>query len=141
MGSISKERLWGATVATAEQRAKETRLVADVAACEAWNWRMRCYGGPAQPSPLLGDALNAGFRYLEVKCDGCSTHSTVDLTIIRRPKETPVWQLERRMACRPCSEVRGYSYKRGHLVRLRRTDVTTKNDSEPWHPGDQREQH
>jgi len=23
--------------------------------------------GPAQPSPALGDALNAGYRYLEVK--------------------------------------------------------------------------
>jgi hypothetical protein len=28
-------------------------------------------GGPAQPSPLLGDALYAGYRYLEVKCAGC----------------------------------------------------------------------
>ena len=46
------------------------------------NLRMKGYGGPAQPSPLLGDALNAGYRYLEVKCDGCSTHSAVDLTII-----------------------------------------------------------
>ncbi|QHO78958.1 hypothetical protein ACH79_20495 [Bradyrhizobium sp. CCBAU 051011] len=141
MGSVSKERLWGATIAAAEQRAKELRLAADVAACEAWNFRLRGYGGPAQPSPVIGDALNAGFRYLEVKCDGCSTHSTVDLTIIRRPKETPVWQLERRMACRPCSELRGSPYKRGHLVRLRRSNSTTKNDSEPWYPGDQRESH
>jgi hypothetical protein len=40
--------------------------------------------------------------------------------IIRRPKETPVWQLKRRM---PCSEDRGYPYKRGHLVRLRRSSA------------------
>jgi hypothetical protein len=26
------------------------------------------FQGPAQPSPALGDALNAGFGYLEVKC-------------------------------------------------------------------------
>jgi hypothetical protein len=37
---------------------------------------------PGATSPLLGDALNAGYRYLEVKCDGCGTHSAVDLTII-----------------------------------------------------------
>jgi hypothetical protein len=33
--------------------------------------------GPAQPSPALGDALNAGYLYLEVKCLGCTTHQTV----------------------------------------------------------------
>jgi hypothetical protein len=62
---------------------------------------MKGYGGPAQPSPLLRNALNAGHRYLEVKCDGCGTHNTVDLTIIRRPKE-------QRMRCKPCSEQRSY---------------------------------
>src|SRR5260370_18557586 len=61
--------------------------------------RMQAYGGPAQPSPLLGEALNAGFRYLEVKCAGCDTCNTVDLATLRRPKETPIWQLERRMRC------------------------------------------
>ena len=95
---------------------------------------MKGYGGPAQPSPLLGDALNAGYRYLEVECEGCGMHSAVDLTIIRRPKETPIW-----MRCKPCSEQRGYAYKRGHLVRLRRNKVTTKDDGEPWYPGDRRD--
>jgi hypothetical protein len=28
------------------------------------------YKGPAQPSPALGDALNAGYLYLEVRADG-----------------------------------------------------------------------
>ena len=31
------------------------------------------------------------------------------------------------------------SFKRGHPVRLRRSPVTTKNDNEPWLPGDQRD--
>ena len=35
-------------------------------ACKAWNMRMLGYKGPAQPSPTLGDALNAGYRYPEV---------------------------------------------------------------------------
>jgi hypothetical protein len=34
------------------------------------------FQGPAQPSPTLGDALNAGHRYPEVRCLGCNTHQT-----------------------------------------------------------------
>jgi hypothetical protein len=53
------------------------------------------YRGPAQPSPAVGDALNAGYLYLEVKCLGCNTHQTVlPLNIVRRPKSTPVHELE-----------------------------------------------
>lgn len=37
------------------------------------------FQGPAQPSPALGDALNGGYPYLEVKCLGCETHQTVAL--------------------------------------------------------------
>jgi hypothetical protein len=48
------------------------------------------YRGPAQPSPTLGDALNAGYLYLEVRCLGCDTHQTVALDIVRRPKATPI---------------------------------------------------
>jgi hypothetical protein len=33
--------------------------------------RMLGYKGPAQPSPMLRDALNVGFCYLEVHCLGC----------------------------------------------------------------------
>jgi hypothetical protein len=51
------------------------------------------YKGPAQPSPALGDALNAGYRYLEVRCLGCDTHQTVALDIVRRPKTTPIHEL------------------------------------------------
>jgi hypothetical protein len=53
------------------------------------------FQGPAQPSPTLGDAINAGFGYLEVKCLGCNTHQTIALDIVRRPKTTPVHELER----------------------------------------------
>src|SRR5271156_4443422 len=87
-GAISKERLWGATVRAADRRAQQKRLAADVAACEAWNMRMQAYGGPAQLSALLGEALNAGFRYLEDKCAGCDTCNTVDLTTLRRTVST-----------------------------------------------------
>jgi hypothetical protein len=82
------------------------------------------FQGPAQPSPALGDALNAGYRYLEVRCLGCDTHQTVALDIVRRPKTTPVHELERYMRCKGCSQVRGYPYKRSHLVALRPTKIS-----------------
>jgi hypothetical protein len=140
MGSVLIERLFGAAIHAAEQRAKETRKVADEAACEAWNIRMKGNGGPARPpSPLLCDALNAGYRYMEVKCGRCEMHSTVDLTTIRKRKETPIWQLDGRLRCKLCTVARGYNFNRGRLVRLHRTNITTKNDGEPWYPGDQRD--
>ena len=123
----------------AEPRAREARFTADVAACDTWNYRKKATPAPHDPPRPIGDALNAGFRYLEVKCADCNTHSTVDLTTLRRPRETPIWQLEQRMRCRPCSKIRGYLYKRGHLVRLRRTNITT--GQEPWYPGDERDRH
>ena len=43
------------------------------------------------------------------------------------------------MRSKSCSEARRYAFKRGHLVRLRRSKVTTKDDGEPWFPGDQRD--
>jgi hypothetical protein len=67
---------------------------------------MLAFKGPAQPSPTLGDALNAGYGYLEVRCLGCDTHQTVALDIVRRPKTTPIHELERYMRCKDCSEVR-----------------------------------
>ena len=61
------------------------------------------YKGPAQPSPALGDALNAGYRYLEVRCLGYDTHQTVALDIVRRPKTMPIHELERYMRCKDYS--------------------------------------
>ena len=121
MGTKSRETIYGASIRAAAERATEARKEADRLACEAWNKRMLGFQGSAQPSPALGDAINAGFGYLEVKCLGCNTHQTVALDIVRRPKATPVHELERYMRCKDCSQVRGYPYKRSHLVALRTT--------------------
>jgi hypothetical protein len=86
MGTKSRESIYGASIRASAERAKEARKEADRLACEAWNQRMLGYKGPAQPSPTLGDALNAGYLYLEVRCLGCDTHQTVALDIVRRPK-------------------------------------------------------
>jgi hypothetical protein len=96
------------------------------------------FQGPAQPSPTLGDAINAGFGYLEVKCLGCNTHQTVALAIVRRPKATPVHELERYMRCKDCSQVRGYPYKRSHLVALRSTKISANDPPSTWWPGESR---
>ena len=78
MGTKSRESIYGASA----ERATEARKQADRLACEAWNKRMLGFQGPARPSPALGDAINAGFRYLEVKLsrlqhasDGGARHS------------------------------------------------------------------
>jgi hypothetical protein len=53
--------------------------------------------GPALA--CAGRCLKAGYLYLEVRCLGCNTHQTVALNIVRRPKATPVHELERYMRC------------------------------------------
>jgi hypothetical protein len=119
------------------ERATEARKEADRLDVEAWNKRMLGFQGPAQPSPALGDAINAGFGYLEVKCFGCNTHQTVALDIVRRPKATPAHELERYMRCKDCSEVRGAPpYKRSHLIALRRTKISVSDPPSTWWPGE-----
>ena len=107
MGTKSRDRLYGTSVRIAAERAAEARREADKLACEAWTKRMLAFKGSAQPSPTLGDALNAGFGYLEVKCLGCNTHQTITLDIARRPKTTPIHELERYMRCKECSRLQG----------------------------------
>jgi hypothetical protein len=61
MGTKSRETIYGASIRASGKRAKEARKEADRLACVAWNQRMLGYRGPAQPSPTLEDALNAGY--------------------------------------------------------------------------------
>jgi len=77
-----------------------------------------------------------GYTYLEVRCLGCDTHQTVALDIVRQPKTTPIHELERYMRCKDCSEVRGYPYKRSHLVALRRTKISASDPLSFWWPGE-----
>lgn len=136
MSTKSRETMYGSTIRLSAQRAKDARKEADRFACEAWNYRMLGYQGPAQPSPTLGDSINARFIYLEVRCLGCDTHQTVALDTVRRPKSTPVHELERYMRCKDCSTVRGYPYKRSHLVALRTAPISAKDPPSTWWPGE-----
>jgi hypothetical protein len=136
MCTKSRERIYGSSIRAAAEKAAAARKDADRLACQAWNMRMLGYQGPAQPSPSLGDALNAGYGYLEVRCLGCETHQTVALDIIRRPKATPIHQLERYMRCRDCSRLEGRPFKRSHLVALRATKISASDPPSTWWPGE-----
>ena len=95
MGTKSRE--YGSSVrAAADRRGLPGRRLTGSAHAAA--------AGAAQPSPTIGDALNAGYSFLEVRCLGCNTHQTVALDIIRRPKTTPIHELERYMRCKDCSD-------------------------------------
>jgi hypothetical protein len=134
MGTKSRDSIYGGSVRAAAEQAAEARKQADRLAVEAWNKRMLAFPGPAQPSPTLSDALNAGYSYLEVRCLGCDTNQTVALDIVRRQQATPVHELERYMRCKDCSQVRGYPYKRSHLVGLRRTKISASEPLSTWWP-------
>jgi hypothetical protein len=64
------------------------------------------------------------------------THQTVALDVVRRPKTTPIHELERYMRCRDCSQVRGYAYKSSHLVALRPTKISASDPPSTWWPGE-----
>jgi hypothetical protein len=76
-----------AAVVRAEAREKDRN--ADQLECNAWNAIMLC-GGPAQPSPTIETALNAGYDKLEVRCNRCGRLSRADLRKVRRPGDTVV---------------------------------------------------
>jgi hypothetical protein len=136
MSTKSRQYLFGAQIKMSAERARDARKDADKLACVAWNERMLGYKGPAQPSPTIGDAINGGYPFLEVRCLGCDTNQTVALDIIRRPKTTPVHELERYMRCKECSQVRGYPYKRSTLVALRPTKISASHPPSIWWPGE-----
>ena len=120
MTTKSREAIYGASVRAAAEQAAQARKTADRLACEAWNKRMLGFQGPAQPSPALGDAINAGFGYLEVKCLG-------------RPRATPIHELERYMRCKDCSRLQG---GRTHLIALRATKISASDPASTWWPGE-----
>ena len=97
--------------------------IGDRAEAEAWSIRMEGYGGPAQPSPTIGQCLNGGLSWLEVECTGCKTRASLPLDAIRRPKDTPIWKLEASLRCRSRRTPR-YAPK-ARMIKLRETRQIT----------------
>src|SRR3979411_1218401 len=95
MGTKSREVIWGGQIMGektkdehARQHAKQAAREADRAEAYAWSVKMEGYGGPAQPSPTIGQCLNGGYGWLEVKCHRCETQASIPLDAIRRPRDT-----------------------------------------------------
>ncbi len=105
---------------------------ADRAEADAWSIQMEGYGGPAQPSPTIGQCVNGGLGWLEVECNRCKTRVSIPLDTIRRPRDTPIWKLEAALKCRSCGTRR---YKPPvHMIKL-----TAERDITPYvwaHPDD-----
>jgi hypothetical protein len=77
MSTKKREVIWGGRIMGAEIRAQSARKAAqdaartaDRAEAEAWSLRMEGYGGPAQPSPTIGQCLNGGSAGLRSSATG-----------------------------------------------------------------------
>ena len=90
--------------ASAEKRAAGEALIreADRLLTESWNERMWAEGGPAQPSPTIGQAVNGGHPWLEVICVGCHRRISVGLVGLKLRADLPVWQLEAMLRHQRC---------------------------------------
>lgn len=137
MGGKSRERVWGDLVRGAKIRVDHARKEADeairqrdAAECRLWSHQMEGFGGPAQPSPTIGQALNGGFPFLEVQCRRCNTRTSIDLRYVRRKPETPVWTLEASLWCRHCRPFVRYR-PQTVLIKLTRERETS---SARWYP-------
>jgi hypothetical protein len=89
----------------AELRAKGEALIrqADKLASESWNEKMWSDGEPIDPSPTVDQAVNGGFRFLEIECSRCKTPNAVDLAALSHPSTTFVHDLASRLRCQKCA--------------------------------------
>ena len=117
-GRLFGDRVMGARISARHAREQATKAAreADAAECLLWSEQMEGFGGPAQPSPTLAQCLNGRYRWLEVQCKRCETRASLPLDAIRRPRDTPIWQLESAFRCRSCGTPR---YRPPvHMIRL-----------------------
>lgn len=141
MTTKSREVIWGGRIMGMRMRAEHAReqankaiRAADRAEAEAWSVRMEGYGGPAQPSPTIGQCIHGGLCFLEVECNRCKTRVSLPLDAIRRPRDTPLWKLEASLKCRSCR--RGRWAPSVHMIKL-----TERQEITPYkwvHPSEER---
>ena len=141
MSTKSRQTIYGDAIIgsriraeSAREAAKKAVRAADRAELEAWSIRMEGYGGPAQPSPTIGQCLNGGYGWMEIECNRCKTRASIPLDAIRRPRDTPIWKLEGSFRCRSCGTHR---YKPPvHMIKLTETREITPYS---WvHPDEER---
>ena len=130
MSTKSREVIFGSRIRGAKNRAEGAREeaakaihTADRAEADAWSIQMEGYGGPAQPSPTIGQCLNGGYGWLEVECNRCRTRTSLPFDAIRRPRHTPIWKLEAALKCRACKK--GRYAPPVHMIKLTETREIT----------------
>jgi hypothetical protein len=129
MSTKSREVIWGGQILGAKMRAKGAREAAkkaareaDRAEAEAWSLQMEGHGGPAQPSPTIGQCINGGYGWLHVKRHR-ETEASIPLDAVRRPRDTPIWKLEAALKCRSCRK--GRYAPPVHMIKLtERQEIT-----------------
>jgi hypothetical protein len=141
MSTKSRQSIYGGPIRGAMIRARNAReaaaralRAADRAEADAWSIRMEGNGGPAQPSPTIGQCLNGGLGWLEVECNRCKTRASLPLDAIRRPRDTPLWKLEASLKCRSCRK--GRHAPPVHMIKL-----TERQEITPYawvHPDEER---
>ena len=141
MSTKSRQTIYGSRIMGAKIRAEGAREAAkkaireaDRAEAEAWSIRMEGFGGPAQPAPTVGQCLNGGYGWLQVKCRRCETEASIPLEHVRRPRDTPIWKLEAALKCRSCKK--GRYAPPVHMIKLTATREITPYK---WvHPDEER---
>jgi hypothetical protein len=130
MSTKSREVIWGGSIMGAKIRAKAAReeaqkaiRAANRAEAAAWSIQMEGCGGPAQPSPSIGQCINGGYGSLEVECHHCKARASLTLDAVRRPRDTPIWKLEAALKCRSCRK--GRYAPPVHMIKLtERQEIT-----------------
>src|SRR5258705_1249040 len=97
MSTKSREVIWGGQIMGAKMRAESAREAAkkaireaDRAEAEAWSVRMEGYGGPAQPSPTIGQCIHGGLGRLGGGLVRCKSPASVPLDSIPPPRRQPI---------------------------------------------------
>jgi hypothetical protein len=91
---------------SAQARAQGEALIrtADRLLCESLNERMWATGEPIDPSPMIDQAINGGYPWIEIECSRCRTKREVDLAALRHPPTTFVHDLASRLRCSKCAK-------------------------------------
>jgi hypothetical protein len=66
----------------ARKRAREAAREADRAEAHALSLRMEGFGGPAQPSPSIGQCLNGGYGWLEGPMPSVRDQGEPNITVV-----------------------------------------------------------
>src|SRR5260370_37481658 len=100
MSTKSREVIFGSRIRGAKihadgarERAKQAVREADRAEAEAWSIRMEGYGGPAQPSPTIGECLNGGGGWGEGGGKCSKTPARLPPAASPGRPRSPLWEL------------------------------------------------